>query len=120
MRRINFSGVLLLLLLVSALKGGFSYAAAGQNSFFRVETVSFIGVQNVNGNELAESLMAKAPPFWKFWASHPVIQINDLADDTLRIKQYYQAQGYYQAAAEYSIGPVSPQDVSDAPSHVHW
>ena len=117
MRRIDISGVLLLSLLI-VLRAGISFAVADDNILLKVRNVKFVGVNELNKKEFVDSLAAKAPPFWKFWVPLSVIHIKDLADDTFRIKQYYQAQGYYQATAEYVISPISPQEGSIEQSKV--
>jgi outer membrane protein assembly complex protein YaeT len=122
LRRSEIRGVFLFLALIIILRVGTSFAVPADNTSFEVRNVKFVGVNEVDKEELAKSLMAKVPSFWKFWKPHPVIQIKDLADDTLRIKQYYQAQGYYQATAEYTItnllsptGSSEPADAAKSP-----
>jgi outer membrane protein assembly complex protein YaeT len=113
LRRIDISGMLLLLVLVFVLRAETSFASADDNFLFKARKVHFVGIEAVSKKDLAESLAVKVPPFWEFWVSHPDIRIQDLNDDLLRIKQYYQAQGYYQATAEYAIVPGDPQEASD-------
>jgi len=110
LRRIDISGVLLLWVLVFVLKVGTSFASADGNFLFQVRKINFVGVEAVSKKDLAESLAAKVPPFWEFWKPYPDIRILDLEDDILRVKQFYQAQGFYQATAEYTIQPVDPQE----------
>ena len=118
MRKIDTSGFFLLLFLMIALMAGISDASVDDNNIaLKVQEVRFIGVEKVDKKELAESLMAKAPVFWKFWEPDPVIHAQDLKNDILRIKQYYQARGYYQATAEYEITPVHPEDVAADPAN---
>jgi len=113
LQRIDILRVSFVLLLMTALTAGLSYASAEDNIIrFKVRDVRFVGVEKVNKKELSESLMSKVPPFWKFWKPDPVIHLEDLKDDILRIKQYYQGRGYYQTTAEYEITPVHPEEVS--------
>lgn len=113
MRRINIAGVLLLLLLVSVLKAGTSFANVDDDRLLvKVRRLDFEGVEAVSKKDLTESLACKVPSFWEFWEPLPEIRILDLNEDILRIKQYYQAQGYYQATAEYELTPVNPQAAS--------
>ena len=110
LRQIDISRVLLLLILVSFLTVGGSFAAVDENiNTFKIRKVGFVGVEHVDKKALAESLMTGAPPFWRFWESHPVVRINDLDDDLLRIRHFYQARGYYQATAEYKITAVDSE-----------
>lgn len=92
--------------MMTVLTPGVSYTAIDENiDTLKIRKVEFAGVENVDKKALAESLMTNTPPFWKFWASSPVVRITDLDDDLLRIRHFYQARGYYQATAEYEITP---------------
>ncbi|MDA3898733.1 MAG: BamA/TamA family outer membrane protein [Desulfobacteraceae bacterium] len=107
---VNIAGVLLLLLLVSVLKAGTSFANVDDDRVLvKVRRLDFEGVEAVSKNDLTESLACKVPSFWEFWEPLPEIRILDLKQDLLRIKQYYQAQGYYQATAEYELTLLNPQ-----------
>jgi outer membrane protein assembly complex protein YaeT len=113
LRRIDISGLLLLLVLVFVFNAGRSFAFPDENSLFKVRKIRFNGVEKVSSSDLAESLAVQVPPFWEFWKPYPEIRINDLEDDKLRIQQYYQSQGFYQTTAEYEIIPVHPH-ISDS------
>lgn len=78
-------------------------AAATEDSRFIVRDVTFSGVSRIDKKALAAALVTSPPPVWKFWKDPPVITRQTLADDVLRIEQYYRNQGYYQASAEYEI-----------------
>lgn len=92
---------------MTLLTPGVPYASVDENiNMLKIRKVRFVGVEHVDKKALAESLMTSAPPFWKFWASSPVVRITDLDDDLLRIRHFYQARGYYQATAEHEIMAV--------------
>jgi len=118
LRRVDIAGMLLILILVSVLKTGPSFASADGDFSFQVRKVHFSGVEAVSKGDLVESLAVWVPPFWEFWEPYPEVRIRDLEDDILRIKQYYQAQGYYQAVAEYIIKPINPQEVHNEQTDV--
>ncbi len=70
---------------------------------FRLAAVKFVGVKHVSKKQLAEILAAKTPNKWKFWKPKPTLNRTDLEEDLLRIKQFYQRNGYYHANAEFTI-----------------
>jgi len=110
LRRVDLSIIVLLMAQMIILGAGSSVAGAAANILFKVRKVIFTGVNEINKKEFSESLAAKTPPVWEFWADHPVIYMKDIEDDTLRIKQYYQAQGYYQTTVEYHVAPSQKED----------
>ncbi len=117
MPKIEFPKVLLLLVLIIVLGAGSSFAEVADNVLFKVRKVNFAGVNEINKKAFAESLVAKTPPVWKFWSAHPVIYMKDIKDDTLRIKQYYQTQGYYQTTVEYLVVPSHEEDEENDSFH---
>lgn len=114
LKRFEIAGIFFLLILIICLIPGWSKAAGPRNFEIKVQNVRFKGVEAVNKKALAELLTARVPVFWKFWEPHPVIHTKDLEDDLLRIKQYYQTQGYYQVTAEYEIEAIDPEDAPSA------
>ena len=46
------------------------------------------------------------PGRFKFWVPKPVLTQDDLADDSRKIKQYYQAHGFFNVAVEFSLDQV--------------
>jgi outer membrane protein assembly complex protein YaeT len=114
-RWFDISGVLLLMVILFVLTSQTSFAAPDDNILFKVRNVEFVGVDALSKSDLAETLVAQVPPFWKFWVPYPVIHIRDIEDDLSRIKQYYQSQGFYQATAEYEITMVDQAEDSDVP-----
>lgn len=108
--------ILCLLILI-----GFSVSANGMepNSRFRLNALRFVGIDSVAKNELAKTLALQASPKWKFWLDRPVFTAEDLQEDVLRIKQFYQDRGYYHAAVAYQIeatgnekDPAGPQSTN--------
>jgi outer membrane protein assembly complex protein YaeT len=73
---------------------------------FRLSHVTFVGIHGVSPKELSKTLAARPQPFWKFWAKPPVITTADLEDDLLRIRQFYQAHGYYDTQVTYRIQEI--------------
>lgn len=74
---------------------------------FKVRDVSFSGVAEFEKKTVASLLTVQSVPFWKFWLSQPVVSIADVEEDVLKIKQHYQAQGYYQCEVKYRLKLVS-------------
>lgn len=80
---------------------------------FRLVTVKFEGVRLISEAKLAETLASRLPAKWKFWKPKPSLSRSDLKEDLLRIKQFYQRNGYYHTKADYKVavtktaGPVS-------------
>ncbi len=79
---------------------------------FKVKTVDFSGVKNVETENFSELLTAQSPPFWKFWMPHTVVTLADLEEDLLKIKNYYHTQGYYHARVSYAMKLVKPARIS--------
>ena len=73
---------------------------------FVLAGVEFTGMQALARSDLAGTLAARMPPFWKFWKDRPVVSRVDFEDDLLRIKQFYRNNGYYRTAVEYSLEDV--------------
>lgn len=86
---------------------------AGQDSEYTLEVsdVTYIGVQHVDKAALAATLAVNPPPLWKIWRSDPVVSIRDVEQDVARIRQFYQARGYYEAKVDYFIEPVDLFDI---------
>lgn len=100
-----------LTLLLSALLGfTVSAAAADPPDAFTVHRLDFKGIRSVSKKELSKTLAIKLPPRWKFWLPKPAVTLQELQDDTLRIKQFYRDQGFYHTEVKYEIGAVSGQD----------
>ncbi len=116
MPRVFFAVILLFVLIFPG--AVFSVASAGEVIHsIKVRGIRFAGVEAVSKKELAEALFVSVPPFWKFWEPHPVVHEKDLADDVLRIQQYYRSQGFYETAVAYALLPVDPEtaDADNAP-----
>jgi len=77
--------------------------AGAEASRFIARDISFSGVSRIDKKALAASLAINPPPIWQFWKEHPVVFRQALADDVLRIEQFYRNQGYYQASADYDV-----------------
>lgn len=84
---------------------GFSVSASGlePGSQFSLNALRFVGIKSVPKDDLSKTLAIQAPPAWKFWLDRPVFSAEDLPDDALRIKQFYQDRGYYHTAVAYQI-----------------
>ena len=83
----------------------FSVSAGGMEpeKRFRLDALRFVGIKSVSKNDLAKTLVVKAPPAWKFWLERPVFSAEDLQEDVLRIIRFYQDRGYYHTAVTYHI-----------------
>ncbi len=88
---------------------GFTVSASGieQQHKFRLNGVRFVGIKSVSKKKLSKTLAAQVPPKLKFWHPKPVITVEDLKDDILRIKQFYKDHGYYQAQVVYNTEAVN-------------
>lgn len=111
--------ILCLLILI-----GYSVPASGMETGNRLSlnALRFVGIKSVSKNDLAKTLALQAPSRWKFWLDRPAFTAEDLQADVLRIKQFYQDQGYYHTAAAYQIeaaengdAPAPPQPKGDVP-----
>jgi outer membrane protein assembly complex protein YaeT len=80
---------------------------------FRLIRVKFTGIEAISKKELIENLSAKIPSRIKFWMKKPLLTEEDLAEDVRKIKQVYQAHGYYQVQAGYTLKKI--KDISPAP-----
>ncbi len=77
--------------------------AQGEGQWFRIQAFEFRGIEQIDKHELLEAMAVKPPPSWKFWANQPVVSPQELQDDAIRIRQFYQDQGFYQANVTYEI-----------------
>lgn len=77
--------------------------ALAREAYFRLSRVSVVGIETVPKKELTETLSARLPSRFRFWIPKPVLTEEDLADDVQRIKQFYQAYGFYQIQADYTL-----------------
>jgi len=87
---------------------------------FELVGVAFKGVESVSQEELAKTLAARIPPFWKFWQPAPTLEREDIEDDLNRIRQFYRNDGYFHAEAEVSVmfvdqSPKRPPVKEEAP-----
>ena len=87
---------------------------------FELVGVAFKGVESVSQEELAKTLAARIPPFWKFWQPAPTLEREDIEDDLNRIRQFYRNDGYFRAEAEVSVmfvdqSPKRPPVKEEAP-----
>lgn len=80
--------------------------ADGQETFFRLSGVEVVGIETVPKKELMETLSAKVPRRFRFWMRGPVLTEADLVDDIQRIRQFYQAYGYYQVHVDYALDKI--------------
>ncbi|RJP85293.1 MAG: hypothetical protein C4518_16880 [Desulfobacteraceae bacterium] len=85
-----------------------SYSFATGKEEIQVRRIHFDGITPFEINSLAASLVVQTPPFWKFWEPNPSTTPQEVEEDSLRVKHYYQSQGYYQATVEYTLTPVDP------------
>lgn len=70
---------------------------------FKLNRVTFKGIQSVSKEKLSKTLVSRAPSRWKFWLSRPVLSREDLDGDLLRIKQFYRDYGFYHSVATYQL-----------------
>ena len=75
---------------------------------FRLTGVKFVGVKNVSRKDLNKDLAARLPVRWKIWVPKPALKRADLDEDLVRIKQFYQHNGYYRTEAVYSVDVSKP------------
>ena len=75
---------------------------------FRLVNVKFEGVHSVSKQELAKTLASKLHEKWKFWKPKPTLSPSDLEEDLIRVKQFYERNGYYHAKADYKVDVVRP------------
>jgi len=90
------------------------HAADGPEQF-TLQSLHFTGIQSVSEKELAKTLSIQAPPIWKFWAKWPVFKREELQDDVLRIKQFYQERGYYNAKVDFRLEAGAAAEREAAP-----
>ncbi|MFH0725444.1 MAG: BamA/TamA family outer membrane protein [Pseudomonadota bacterium] len=80
--------------------------ALAQDASFRVSRVRFAGVEVIQKKELIETLSTNIPSRYKFWMEKPLLTEEDLVEDIERIRQFYQAHGYYHIQAGYVIKKI--------------
>ena len=99
----------LIFMILAVIAGTAAPAVAADENTIKIRDVRFVGVRSISQKDLAGSIQAGVPPFWKFWESHPVMHTDDLEDDLLRIRQYYQSEGFYETAVSYTLIPKHPE-----------
>ncbi|MBF0525381.1 MAG: BamA/TamA family outer membrane protein [Deltaproteobacteria bacterium] len=114
MKQIAIIWAMILLVAVSS-----SWAGEAPGKFLVLE-IKFVGVENVLEKDLAKSLATKTPPWWKVWSARSTVTPIELDEDLMRIKQFYQEQGYYRTECTYKVdgldhlkNPVQVQAASD-------
>ncbi len=75
---------------------------------FRLTGVKLIGVKSISENDLRKTLAARLPVWWKIWIPKPTLTKADLDEDLVRIKQFYERNGYYHTRAVYSVKVSKP------------
>ncbi len=82
---------------------------------FRLTGVKLIGVESVSRKDLEETLAARLPVRWKIWIPKPKLTRTDLDEDLVRIKQFYQRNGYYHTEAVYNAVVSTPAEPGTEP-----
>ena len=75
---------------------------------FRLTGVKIVGVKSVSEKDLEKTLAARLPFRWKIWIPKPALNKADLDEDLVRIKQFYQRNGYYHTDAVYVVNVSKP------------
>ncbi len=100
--------VFLLMILILFASHAFGVVEADK---FKLAGVKFVGITNVSEKELSKTLAAKPFPRWKFWVPEPTFTFGDLEDDLLRIKQFYQAHGYYHTEVTFKTKKIKVRPI---------
>jgi outer membrane protein assembly complex protein YaeT len=101
--------IILALMMVMLLPAAAAAADEAIPEQFELSAVKFDGLESVSKSDLARTLAARMPPFWKFWLPRPVLSDRDIEEDRLRIEQFYRNNGYYQTAVEVRVTVDGPQ-----------
>jgi len=88
-------------------------AAVEAPDSFKLNRVKFNGVQKVSKNELSKTLVSRTPLWWKIWIPKPVLSMEDLEGDLLRIKQFYKDYGFYHAEVTCQTRILGGGEVED-------
>ncbi len=90
-----------------------AHPAAAQDEEYTLEVsdVTYVGIHQVDKVQLMAILAVHPPALWKFWRTDPVVSIRDVEQDAVRIRQFYQARGFYEASVDYFIEPVDLFDI---------
>jgi outer membrane protein assembly complex protein YaeT len=97
--KIPLAGLLVLIGLMLPLQA----QAQGEGQWFRIQAFEFRGIEQIDKHDLLDAMAVKAPPSWKFWANQPVASPQELQNDAIRIRQFYQDQGFYLVNVTYEI-----------------
>lgn len=94
-------------------------AMAADNGGMQIRKLRFVGIEAIKKKEMAATLAIQAPPVWKVWADRPTATRQEVEEDALRIKQYYQSQGYYEAVVTHTVTPIGPETSPDSSKKPH-
>lgn len=106
-----------LLVLGILLGAGVAAGAGVENGGLRVRRYRFEGMGDIRKKDLMANLAVKPPPAWRVWEPLPVATRREIEEDALRVRQYYQSQGYYEATVrhEVTLTPLRTADDETAP-----
>jgi len=89
-------------------------AMASENGEMQIRKLRFAGMESIKKKEITAVLAIQAPPAWKVWADSPTATRREVEEDALRIKQFYQSQGYYETVVTHTVTTVGPEMSPDS------
>ncbi|MGH7795743.1 MAG: outer membrane protein assembly factor BamA [Candidatus Binatia bacterium] len=70
---------------------------------WRVERIEFSGNENLSEGDLNAVIVTKERPWYRFWEERPVFDAVTFRTDLERLRRFYEANGYYEAAVTYDL-----------------
>ena len=99
--------ILLLLFAVSFVRSPSTLAASLDKldaaRQWRVERIDFSGNRIFSTSELKGVLVTEERPWYRFWEERPLFDPVTFRTDLERLRRYYEANGYYEAAIAYDL-----------------
>ncbi len=70
---------------------------------WRVEQIEFSGNKKFSADELGAAIVTTTRPWYRFWEERPVFDPITFDTDLERLRRFYEARGYYDAAVTYDL-----------------
>ena len=70
---------------------------------WRTAKIEFFGNQKFSESELRDTIVSRERPWFRFWQDLPAFDPVTFETDLERLRRFYEARGYYEAAISYDL-----------------